>query len=260
MIVRGKRGQLTIFVIFALVIVVGALLVYFFFPNIISNIIPIQLRLSPSAYLRNCVDEEIETGIETLSSQGGYIEPEGSVLSGGNPVKYLCYNAQYFAPCIVQQPLLKAHFEQELSGIVRQKSNECIRKLKDEYENRGYSISIPQQTANEIEIAPESVLVRLNAPTTVRKDTTESFDEFNFVKRSKIYDLLMTATSIIDFESTYGDAETTLYTTYYPNLRVKKLTLTDGTTIYTVEDVTTNEKFTFASRSLAWPGGYGLKS
>jgi len=49
--------------------------------------------------------------------------------------------------------------------------------------------------------------------------------------------LLMISTSIVDYESTYGDAETSLYVNYYPNLRIEKMKLGDGSTIYTVNDV-----------------------
>ena len=76
--------------------------------------------------------------------------------------------------------------------------------------------------------------------------------------RSEMYGLLMIATSIIDYESTYGDSETSIFIQYYPSLIIEKTKLTDGSKIYVVRDVTTHESFTFASRGLSWPAGYGI--
>jgi len=258
MILRGKEGQVTIFVIIALVIVVSIVAILYLFPDLLGDIGISQPQLSPAVFMRTCVSEDLDPSVEKLSKQGGYANQKGSVLHNGFPVKYLCYNAQYFRPCLVQQPLIKANFEKELEGLINDKSNECLRDLKEEFESRGYTVNLPSNADTEIDIEPGKMLIKIKAPVTVTKDTTEGFNEFNFVRNTEIYDLLMISTSIIDYESTYGDTETALYMAYYPNLRIRKKILTEGTTIYTVEDVTTNEEFTFASRGLAWPGGYGL--
>ena len=95
---------------------------------------------------------------------------------------------------------------------------------------------------------------------TFTKETTQEFQTFRFAKSSELYTLLMTAMSIIDFESTYGDSEVTIYMQYYPELQLRKMKLMDGSKIYSIKNVKTSETFTFASRSLAWPGGLGLKA
>ena len=107
---------------------------------------------------------------------------------------------------------------------------------------------------------PGEIRVDIKAPITVTIDITQKFEEFNIETESQIYDLLMLATSIIDFESTYGDSETSLYIQYYPNLDIQKIKLGDGSKIYVVGDVTTGDSFTFATRSQAWPGGYGFEA
>jgi len=70
--------------------------------------------------------------------------------------------------------------------------------------------------------------------------------------------LLLTSVSIVDYEATYGDSETTLYMKYNPELKVDKIKLNEGSKIYRLTNTVTNENFTFASRSLVWPPGYGL--
>ncbi len=253
-----KRGQIAIFVIIAIVVVVGGILIYFLVPGVRTALIG---EVVPSSFIKNCVEEEVKQGIEILSKQGGYENPEGYILFRGNRVKYLCYTSQYFLPCGVQQPLIKRQFEQELKRMIEQKSDECVQELKAEYESRGFSVSGLQDSEAKVEIIPENVRVVVQAPMTlVKGETTQSFSSFNVEIPSKIYNLILIATSIVDFESTYGDTETTLYYRYYPNLVIDKNKLGDGTTVYIVGDVTTSEKFAFASRSLAWPGGYGLQA
>ena len=46
--------------------------------------------------------------------------------------------------------------------------------------------------------------------------------------------------------------------TYYHDLKVEKFIEADGSTIYTLTNRDTGNKFMFASRSLAWPPGYDL--
>ena len=252
-----NRGQVAIFIIIAILIAVVGFLIYFFFPEI-QTIIGGQV--APNTFMRTCLTDEIENGIALLSKQGGSANPEGSVLYEGNNVKYLCYTAQYHQLCMVQQPRLVRHFEDELSEIIDRKAEECVSELKRDYQSRGYSVS-GEGVDVSISIVLDKLIVNVNAPLSATKgELTQSFTAFNIEMRSKIYSLLMTATSIIDFESTYGDSETLTYMDYYPDLIMHKTTLGDGTTVYSVGDATTEEEFTFASRSLAWPGGYGTEA
>ena len=252
----NKRGQTAIFVIVAIFIVVGGILIYYLFPGVQSVF---KGEISPNNFIQSCVEGEVKSGIEMLSKQGGYSNPEGYVLYQGNKIKYLCYTSQYFLPCNVQQPLIKRQFEVELEKIIKLETDECVQNLKEEYEGRGFVVSGMKDTNVNVEIIPEKIKVIVEAPMTISKDeVTQNFRSFDVELRSKLYDLLMISTSLIDFEATYGNTETTFYYLYYPNLIIQKIKLGDGSTVYKVQDVTTKEEFSFASRSLAWPGGYGL--
>ena len=252
-----KRGQVAIYVIIAIVIVVLGVLVYFFRSDIGTIF---GGELVPNSFLASCLEEDVRNGIKTLSMQGGYSNPEGYIMYQGSNIKYLCYNAGYYKPCQVQQPMIKSNFENELNEIVTNKARECANNLKKAYEDRGFEVTGFSTATSKVEIVPGVIRIKVNAPMTVTKDTTQTFTEFDARYKSEMYDLLMISTSIIDYESTYGNSETTFYYQYYPNLRIEKLKLGEGSTIYTVSDVRTEEEFTFASRSLAWPGGIGLEA
>lgn len=251
----NKRGQLTIFIIIA-VVIVAVILIIFLYPRLPTIF---GAELAPSSYLSSCIEKDAKTAISQLAEQGGQLNPEGFIVYQDKKIKYLCYAANNYETCKVQQPLIKQNFQDELSTILTPKINNCINNLKKEYESRRFSVSA-QSAASSIEIIPHSINILITAPMTITKDTTQTFRDFNIKLDSEIYDLLLTASSIIEFESTFGDSETTLYLQYYPDLKIEKTQLSDGTTIYKLSNVITKESFTFASRSIPWPPGYGLEN
>ncbi|MEK6819132.1 MAG: hypothetical protein AABY10_04335, partial [Nanoarchaeota archaeon] len=253
----NKRGQTSIFIIVAIVIFVAVLLVYFFYPNI-KNVV--SGEFSPSNEIENCLQSDLKENIVTLSNQGGYLDPEGFILYQNDKVKYLCYTSQYYLPCKVQQALIKKHFEDELNSVLKTKAETCISNLVAEFKRRGYEVSASSKVDTKVEIVPQRMEFTIMAPMSVTKENTQTYDEFKFNIPSEMYNILMISTSIIDFESTYGNSETNLYTQNYPNIKIDKAELDEGSTVYTVNEVTTKEKFRFASRSLAWPGGYGRET
>ncbi len=252
----GKRGQVTIYIIIAILVVAAIALVYLFYPKITSVV---SGDFSPGNFIEDRLEEPVQTNKETLSVQGGYNEPEGFIMYNNNKIEYLCYTSEYYKPCHVQQPMIKQNFEKELAKLLQPDAELAINELKMQYERRGYSVVGGDNVKTSVEIVPNKIKVKIDSPLTVTlKDTTQTFDDFEVEYDSQMYFLLMTATSITDYESTYGNTDTSLYIRYYPNLLIEKNKLEDGSTIYSVEDVTTKERFTFASRSLAWPAGLGL--
>lgn len=252
---RRIRGQATLFVIVALVIVALIVLGVIFYPRI-TNVF--EGELSPSSYLKDCIGPEIENGKVLLSKQGGYDNPEGYVLYGGEKIKYLCYTDDFYETCVVQQPMIKNHFEIELNRMIKGRAENCANNLIKEYESRGYDVS-SSDIDSSVSISPGNIKVIVNAPMSITKDTTQTFKKFEVEMKSEMYDLLFTASSIIDFESGLGDSAPELYLQYYPNLKIEKTKLSDGTTVYKLSNVITGESFVFASRSLAWPAGYGVE-
>ena len=252
---RGKKAQVAIFVIVAIAIVALIVLGVIFYPRL-SGVF--YGELNPSSYLRDCIEPEVKIGKELLSKQGGYQDPEGFAFYGGEKIKYLCYTDDYYETCVVQQPMIKNHFELELNGMIKNRAGECTRNLINEYEKRGYDVSSAEIDSSVV-IIPGKINVIVESPMSVTKDTTQTFKRFNIEIESEMYDLLFTAGSIIDYESSLGDSASELYLQYYPDLKIEKTKLSDGTKIYKLSNVVTEESFVFASRSLAWPAGYGLE-
>ncbi len=251
---RGnKRGQVAIFVIIAIVIVI-VVLVIFLVPQIRTSILPGEL--SPRSYLEKCIEPTLDPSIELLAKQGGFENPEGFILYQDTKVKYLCYTSEFYQTCTVQEPMITTRFKQELTRMISPQVKQCFTNLKEEYEKRGYSV-FNTRTDFVIDMDPENIKIIYTSPLTVNKgESSQTFRDFTVEKNSRMYNLLSIAGSIVEYENTYGDSETSLYLQYYPNLKIEKIKLSDGSKIYILTDVTTDETFTFASRSLSWPPGY----
>lgn len=250
-----KRGQTTIFIVIAIVVVAAVVIAYFLLPTSIRG--SLGPDLNPNNFLRECIEPSIQETVEELSMKGGYLNPEGTVLYQGEEIKYLCYTSEYYETCAVQQPLLVQHIESEIESVVSARATECSRELIEAYEGRGYDVS-GSGSGVDVELVPNAIRANFDLPLRISKeDDVRNYDGFEINLRSNFYELVLTSQSIISFEASYGDSEITTYIQYYPNLKIEKIKLGDGTTIYTVSDVTTEETFRFASRSLVWPPGLG---
>jgi len=251
---ENKRGQLTLFIIIGIMIVGLAILIYLFYPNIKSNL-GLESK-NPSAFIENCLEEVLIENAEIVSSQGGSLEPENYILYDNQKIEYLCYTSEYYKTCVMQQPLLKEHIEEEIKKGINTQARTCLNDLKKNYETKGYRVNMKQGEI-KVELLPKRIVVRFNDSVTLTKEGAEKYEAIEAVYNNNLYELLSITTSILNWEATYGDSETTSYMNYYRDLKVEKKKQTDGSTVYILTDRNNQNKFQFASRSVAWPPGYG---
>lgn len=248
----NKRGQVTLFIIIAIVIIVLGILIFLFYPKI-KALTELGAK-NPSAFIQSCMEDEIENAVETLSLQGGSINPEHYYLYEDNKIEYLCYINEDYAPCVVQQPMLVQHIESEIKNEIQDEAEACFQDLKKTYEKRRYSANL-KEGETLVELLPERVVTTFKNELTVTKGESKRYETFNVVLNNNLYELVSIADSIIAWEASYGDVETTTYMNYYKELKVEKKVQEDGTTIYILTNRDRGNKFQFASRSVAWPPG-----
>ncbi|MFH1607615.1 MAG: hypothetical protein ABIA78_00610 [archaeon] len=251
----NKRGQVTIFIIIGIVIVAMGVLVYLFYPQI-KTTLGFE-ETNPSAFIQECVEKEIENNLDMLSLQGGSLEPGHYILYDGEKVEYLCYTEEYYKTCVVQQPMLKRHIEEEIKEGIKVRVAECFNNLEENYLGKNYGVELGSGEM-EIELLPKRVIATFNRSLVLTKEGTEKYDSFDVIVNNNIYELMSVTNSILKWETNLGDAETTNYMNYYRDLKVEKKKQTDGSTIYILTDRNNGNKFQFASRSVAWPPGYGV--
>lgn len=249
-----NRGQVTIFIVIALIIIVLGILVYMFYPKITSTL-GITSE-NPQQFIQSCLEDQVLETIEKISSQGGSFNPGHYIIYNNEKIEYLCYTNEYYLQCVMQQPRLQAHVESEIQNQMQNSAKECFQQLKTNYENKGYNVNLnPVETS--VEILPKKVVINFDSGLTLSKEDSETYDLFNVVVDNNLYELVSIASSILNWEARYGDAETTTYMNYYHDLKVEKKKQTDGTKIYILTNRDTLDKFQFATRSVVFPPGYG---
>jgi len=255
---RGKfkiqsKGQVTIFIIIAILIVGLAVLFFFVIPK--TKITAVFDEKNPEAFIQSCLEDKIKDTIEIVSLQGGSIAPEHYFTYNNIDIEYLCYTNENYRTCVIQRPLLKQHVESEIENEIRGDVVNCFDALKKSYEERNYNVDM-EVGRTTLELLPKRVVASFDYILTVSKEQANRYDSFNVVLNNNLYELTSIANSVIEWEATLGDVDPRTYMTFYPDLRVEKNLRDDGTKIYVLTDKNTKNKFQFASRSLVFPPGY----
>lgn len=251
---KNTRGQVTIFIIVAIVIVVAGLLVYFVYPKIKAGA-GFDSK-NPSAFIQTCLEDEIKNNAKIISSQGGSLNPKLNYSYDNSKIEYLCYTNQDYLPCVMQQPMLKQHIEEEIKNSVENQTKTCFNELKANYVKQGENPNLVEGNLN-VELLPGKIIFTSGNVLTLSKTGSERYENFKIVLNNNLYELVGIANSILEWEVVYGDADTSSYMNYYPNLKVEKKKQEDGTKVYILTERDTKNKFQFATRSMAWPSGYG---
>jgi len=248
----NHKGQVTIFIIVAIIIIAAGVLLFMFFPKVQTTLKPTDKN--PPGFIEACMEDELKETINTLSLQGGSIDPENYFLYDDEKIDYLCYTSEYYVTCVIQQPLLKQHIENEIKNNIKTKANDCFEDLRNNFESQGYDVSLIEGETS-VELLPQKVVVSFEKDLTLTKGDAERYAKIDVVIDNNLYELMSISNSILNLETKYGDSETTVYMNYYHDLKVEKIKQTDGTTIYILTNRDEGNKFQFASRSVAWPPG-----
>ena len=249
---KPKRSQIAIFVILGVMIIALGIIAYVFFPQIQTGF-GVSTN-NPDVFIQNCMEDKIKNTVDTISLQGGSMNPSNFFLYQENKVEYLCYTNEYYISCVMQQPLLKEHIESEIKNEIAGEKENCLNSLKDSFEKQGYDVKI-NSGDTKVELLPKRISVIFENELTLTKSETQRYESLSVNLNNNLYEMVNIANSILNTEVRYGDSETTIYMNYYKNLKVEKHKQTEGTKIYILTDRDSNTKFQFASRSIAWPAG-----
>lgn len=244
-----KKGQVTLFILVAILIVAVVLSFFFWLkPTYLSD------RTGGLGF-EGCVDDALGQAVDELSVKGGFITPEFFYQYNGIDFPYLCYTNEFYVTCTIQKPFLRTHFQNQAEIVLKDKIEVCYSNSINELKAQGYDVR-EGEVDYQVLLEPGVARVEIEAPTSVG---TQQFARFNVKLSSPIYDMLMISTSILQYETKYGDSDVSALMGYYPDIIIDKIKRSDGTTIYILEHKITGTKFQFASRSLAWPPGYVLE-
>ncbi|MBU2612806.1 MAG: hypothetical protein KKB62_03740 [Nanoarchaeota archaeon] len=251
-LLKSKKGQVTIFVIIALVIVVAGVLIYFFYPGLTST--ATSLDENPRSYIQNCIENNLEENVMIVGLQGGSLEPSSYIIYGGNTVEYLCYTNENYKTCVPQRAALVSHIEKELKDALALRVTECFSQMRSDYTSRGYTVVLDSDKFN-VNLLPDRVILHSNSTLTLTRASTERYDSFDVIVNNNLYELASIARNIVSWEEQYGDSDPAYFMYYYPHLKIEKKLQSDGSKIYIITERETGNIFQFAVRSVVWPLG-----
>ena len=163
----NKRGQVTIFIIIAIVILAVIAMIFIF-----RNQLGIFTPKSDPVYLfvKDCIEETGKDAISYVINNGGYLYPISLSTSSGIPYYY--YNNKSYLPT-------KERIEQEISSYIEKTLSYCT----EDFSNfSGLNISEGEIVASTT-IDDNDVIFNVKYPVTVKKgESVSRFENFNDIK------------------------------------------------------------------------------
>ena len=254
-----KGSQVTIFIIVGIIIISAVVLVFIFRKDIIPTLGG-GGETNPQSFLDTCLEEHIKDAIETISVRGGYEENTLSTYYKGVNVSYLCYNSNYYYPCINQEQMLIQHLKEELHNVLANDVKNCLDDFSNSLSEQSYEVIMEPWNDNQfsIELVPKRVLILINKDVEViRGDDTIKYENFKIIYPSRFYELSVVVQEIVSQEARFCNFEQTGFMLLYPEFNIDKFRNHDSSTIYTIQHRKSNEKFIFAVKGCVIPPGIG---
>jgi hypothetical protein len=170
-----SKGQLTVFIILAILIAVGIGLFFVFRSDLITPVVPQEIEPVYSFYL-SCIEEEVIVGSTILGHQGGYIEsPEFSPGSSympfsshlgflGTGISYWYYVSGNGVPR--EQVPSKEKMESELNDFVKERLQNCN---FSGFEEQGFKVEFnSEEIEADSKIGDSSIEMNINHEINIR--------------------------------------------------------------------------------------------
>lgn len=251
---RNKKSQVTIFIIIAIVLVAAILALFLLKGKTIKELITGSFP-NPQEYIEKCVKENTENALAIMMPQGGYISPENYKMYNNIKIAYLCYNQNYYLPCINQEPLYLEHLKQEIKSYINPKIDDCFYSLKQDYEKKNYGVNLDSGDIN-IELNPKQVNIEINRKLALSKnEETKIYEKFKVKVNSPLYDLAIITQEIVNQEAKFCYFEYLGFQLLYPEYSIEKTDVNGETKIYSIKEKISGKQLNFAVRSCAMPAG-----
>ncbi len=251
---------MTIFIIVG-VLLISVIALFFLLRGGIVPGIGRSSEINPNSYMTTCIEDKLIESVEILSSQGGYIKnPLNRTFkfdSDKKPsdISYLCYNQNYYTPCVNQEPVLIQHLKKEIYDYIKDDVESCFNELKLSLENQRFTVNGVYRDF-EVKLMPKKIVLEIDAEITATKtDETKKIDSLKTLTLTRFYDLSLVVQEIVSQEARFCNFESLGYMLIYPQYNIDKFRTGDSTTIYTVQHRDSKEKFRFALRGCVIPPG-----
>jgi hypothetical protein len=223
----SKKGQVTIFIIIAVLIVSGVA-AFFVFRDKIEIGKP-SLEISPIInFVQECMDTTLEETIYNISRQGGYSGYSNIEITNENGVTYYLLNGKNYMPS-------KQRVELEISDYFERKFFLCTKHFAN-FSN--YQIE-EGNLASLTNIEGGTVKLRMDYPLTITKgDETSRIEGFNSEVQINLNPIYDSISYFIEQQNktTNGLCLSCLETPIGNNINISMESFYDGTIVFTFTD------------------------
>src|SRR3989344_2199380 len=251
----NKRGQVTIFIIIALVLIAGIA----FYTLIRGKAAEIKQSYrsseNPQQYIAECVEDAARPAISELLMHGGFTDPELNTTYKGVEIAYLCYTSLNYEPCVNQVPLYSKHLNDELKESIRDDVEECFSSMKYDYEQKKFSVELGETKNFDVHSTDRKVIINISRELTImnRDEEARTYKDFKISINSPMYNLGRVVQEIVAQEATFCHSEYLGYQTLYPWVKITKTDINGKYKVYEVTDRNTGEKLNFAVKGCSIP-------
>ncbi len=172
-----KRGQVTVFVILGLLILIVLALVFYLYGEKLKFQTKEEVKFDFSnvdvvkTYVEDCINKYSLEAINLAGKQGGEVNPgfyqnwNCKSLGDCDKVSYACFTTEY-ASCYNKKPFFRNFVEQEITNYLKTNLNSCIdlNKLKE----AGFNVEAGNLNVN-VSILDYNTIVNVNYPITITK-------------------------------------------------------------------------------------------
>jgi len=248
----NRRGQITIFIIIALIIIVIIAMLFLVLKTPTSEKVDEE---NPQAFIESCARGATEEALELLMPQGGFIEPLNYKLHQNEKINYLCYTNEYYQTCSTQTPMFVEHIEKEIKDYIEPRVVSCFKVLESRFESR-YDVKTSDMNLN-VDLESKQVVIDIKKGFEMtRGDNVRTFNNFRTIIVNPIYEFARLSLKISSEESKSCDFDYVNYVMLYPEIDIRKFVTGDAVRIYTLKEKKSNQEFKFALRNCILPPGF----
>lgn len=254
---HSEKGQMTIFVIIGLIVVaVIILLIIFSLEKKPDEDVSRERESGMRSYLPSCISEEVDESVEILLENGGYINPDEDIISKRfrfegeeyKNISYLCYNRNYYQPCINQQPMLIQHLKSEIHSYISEDVKNCFNQYQEELEKEGFSVD-GNYNGFEVKFKEGEIIIEIDGRIEFSHSGTSEIEEnFEVNVPTKFYDLAVVVQEITSQEARFCHFSNQGFSLFYPEFDINVIRTSDLEKVYNVKHESTGEEFKFAVR------------
>ncbi len=195
-----KNGQVTIFIIVGILLVLG-IIVVFIFQNELG--ITTRANTNPNTFIENCAQETINPMLESILSTGGIYytgtNKDEFLNVNGTSFSLLCTTNETETSCINTHPLIINEIETLMTSSLKSKVDSCFNQYKNKFPNLQVTEGVLDFS---LKLQKGFVSVKIRKPLTLNNgEESTYFENFDININSNLFDFLTLANNIVNTES-----------------------------------------------------------